>query len=176
MSFTYYTDSTRRNRALHKAQAEIRRLGLVPRPVGRNPGLDAATLELFVRIQKAVGGHEFDAGRGQAVGSHIRMGGAAFGLSLFVDEVVTVRDPPHRKVWRTTGEPRLLVIGGYEMGFAITEEGAGSRLSVWIDYALPSRGWARWLPALAGLYARWCVRRMVIDAVQHFASTERQSA
>ena len=120
--------------------------------------------------------YEFDAGRGQAVGSHIRMGGAAFGLSLFVDEVVTVRDPPHRKVWRTTGEPRLLVIGGYEMGFAITEEGAGSRLSVWIDYALPSRGWARWLPALAGLYARWCVRRMVIDAVQHFASTERQSA
>ena len=89
---------------------------------------------------------------------------------------MVVRDPPHRKVWRTTGEPRLLVIGGYEMGFAITEEGAGSRLSVWIDYALPSRGWARWLPALAGLYARWCVRRMVIDAVQHFASTERQSA
>ncbi|MGA0608013.1 SRPBCC family protein [Phenylobacterium sp. VNQ135] len=120
--------------------------------------------------------YEFDAGRGQAVGSHIRMGGAAFGLSLFVDEVVTLRDPPHLKVWRTTGEPRLLVIGGYEMGFTITEEGAGSRVSVWIDYALPNRGWARWVPALAELYARWCVRRMVTDAVQHFSSIERQSA
>lgn len=47
MSFTYYTRSTRRNRALHKAHADIRRLGLVPRPVGRNPALDSATLALY---------------------------------------------------------------------------------------------------------------------------------
>lgn len=33
--------------------------------------------------------YDFDAGRGQVVGSHIRMGGSAFGLSLAVDEVVT---------------------------------------------------------------------------------------
>lgn len=113
--------------------------------------------------------YEFDALQGQAVGSHIRMGGQAFGLRLFVDEVVTVRDPPGRKVWRTTGEPRLIIIGDYEMGFEITDEGPGSRLRVWIDYALPGQGWARRVPALADAYARWCVRRMVSDAVQHFS-------
>jgi hypothetical protein len=113
--------------------------------------------------------YEFDAFRGQAVGAHIRMGGEAFGLRLFVDEVVTVRDPPGRKVWRTTGEPRLIIIGAYEMGFEITDEGRSSRLRVWIDYVLPSDGWGRRVPALADVYARWCVRRMVSDAVQRFS-------
>lgn len=113
--------------------------------------------------------YEFDALRGQAVGSHIRMGGEAFGLRLFVDEVVTLRDPPRRKVWRTTGEPRLIIMGAYEMGFEIDESAHGCDLRVWIDYALPARGWARRAPGLAALYARWCVRRMVADAVQHFS-------
>jgi len=120
--------------------------------------------------------YDFDALRGQAVGSHIRMGGEAFGLRLFVDEVVTVRDPPHRKVWRTTGEPRLIIIGAYEMGFEVADEGTGSRLRVWIDYALPDRSWARRVPGLAALYARWCVRRMVSDAVQHFTSAGARAA
>ncbi|WP_293482883.1 SRPBCC family protein [Phenylobacterium sp.] len=120
--------------------------------------------------------YAFDALRGQAVGSHIRMGGEAFGLRLFVDEVVTLRDPPRRKVWRTTGEPTLVVVGVYEMGFEIADEGAGSRLRVWIDYALPDRGWARRAPALAGLYARWCVNRMVSDAVRHFRSAGARAA
>lgn len=114
--------------------------------------------------------YEFDALRGQAVGSHIRMGGEAFGIRVFVDEVVTVRDPPRRKVWRTTGEPILIIMGAYEMGFEISEEGAGSNLRVWVDYALPVRGWARRTPVLARLYGRWCVRRMVSDAIRHFTS------
>ncbi len=113
--------------------------------------------------------YDFDEDRGQAVGSHIRMGGEAFGLRLFVDEVVTVREPPRRKLWRTTGEPRLIIMGAYEMGFEIDEDSHGCDLQVWIDYALPDRGWARWVPGLAALYARWCVRRMVSDAVRHFS-------
>lgn len=120
--------------------------------------------------------YEFDALRGQAVGSRIRMGGEAFGLRLMVDEVVTLRDPPRRKVWRTTGEPRLIIMGAYEMGFEIEEERTGSRLRVWIDYALPDSGWAKRAPALAALYARWCVRRMVSDAVQHFSSAGARTA
>lgn len=50
--------------------------------------------------------YEFDADAGRAVGSHTRMGGEAFGLKLFVDEVVTVREPPHRKTWETVGGHR----------------------------------------------------------------------
>ena len=42
--------------------------------------------------------YELDEQKGQAVGSHIRMGGSAFGLQLSLDEVVTERIPPRRKV------------------------------------------------------------------------------
>ncbi len=114
--------------------------------------------------------YEFDAGRGQAVGSHIKMGGSAFGLSLFVDEVITQREPPRRKVWETVGQPRLLVVGAYEMGFEITPADLGSDLRVWIAYALASHLLGQALgPVLAPLYAKWCVGRMASDAAAYFA-------
>jgi polyketide cyclase/dehydrase/lipid transport protein len=115
---------------------------------------------------------ELDANRGQTVGSHIRLRGKVFGLKLSLDEVVTERVPPQRKVWQTTGLPRLLVIGPYRMGFEIVPEENGSLLRVYIDYALPGDAPARWLGWLFGsFYARWCTQRMVSDAVKRFAST-----
>jgi hypothetical protein len=48
---------------------------------------------------------ELDADRGQKVGSRIRLAGGLFGMALSVEEVVTERNPPHRKVWETTGSP-----------------------------------------------------------------------
>jgi len=41
ISFTYYTDSTRRNSALHSAHQRMRGLGLSPSRVGDRPALDA---------------------------------------------------------------------------------------------------------------------------------------
>jgi hypothetical protein len=60
--------------------------------------------------------------------------GRVLGLSLCLDEVVTDRNPPRRKVWRTVGEPRLLVIGAYEMGFELYSTTDGVLLRVGIDY------------------------------------------
>lgn len=114
--------------------------------------------------------YDFDDARGQAVGSHIGMSGTAFGLNLFVDEVVTERAPPSRKVWRTVGEPKLIVIGNYEMGFDVTSIGNGAGLRVWIDYDLPQRGLGRILPVLADFYARWCVQQMTRDALGIFGA------
>lgn len=112
----------------------------------------------------------FDAARGRAAGSVIRMEGEGFGLSLSLEEVVVERWPPRRKVWRTRGRPKLIVIGAYEMGFEITSRSRGvSQLRIWIDYELPDRGVGRRIPTLAALYARWCVRQMVADAAAHFA-------
>lgn len=120
--------------------------------------------------------YEFDAGRGQAVGSHIRMGGSAFGLSLFVDEVVAERTPPTHKLWRTEPPVRLLIIGGYAMGFDVAPAAGASQLTVWIDYDLPS-GPFGWLAApFTALYARWCVGRMAGDAVRHFAAAPAQTS
>lgn len=115
--------------------------------------------------------YAFDSRRGMAVGSRISMGGSAFGLTMSVEEEVTERDPPHRKVWKTIGTPRLLIVASYTMGFRIEPAGGASRLTVWIDYGLP-QGWIGrllgWL--LAGFYARWCVGRMVSDAGSRFPS------
>lgn len=112
--------------------------------------------------------YELDPTGGKAVGSHIKMRGRAFGLDLFVEEAVTARDPPRRKEWRTLGEPRLLVIGAYRMGFEITPQEGGSRLRVWIDHQPPKRGPGRLAPVLGGLYARWCVRRIAADTASSF--------
>ena len=114
---------------------------------------------------------ELDSARGQQVGSRIRLSGRVFGVGLSVEEIVTERNPPRRKVWETTGTPKLLVIGRYRMGFELSPQGKGSMLRVFIEFALPERGLARWLGRLFGrYYARWCTQQMVDDAVKHFES------
>ena len=85
---------------------------------------------------------ETDALKGRAVGSVIRITGRVLGVNLTVDEVVTERVPPLHKTWETRGEPRLLVIGSYRMGFTISPQGDRSRLVVFIDYQLPPRRFA----------------------------------
>jgi hypothetical protein len=112
---------------------------------------------------------EFDQDHGQAVGSLIRLSGRVLGITLSVEEVVVERTPPRQKVWETIGSPRLLVIGHYRMGFDIVPQGERSLLRVFISYALPPSGVARWLGWLfGGFYAKWCVGQMVRDTAEHF--------
>jgi hypothetical protein len=101
-----------------------------------------------------------DGARGQAVGSRVSMSGRAFGWALSLNEEITRREPPYHKAWATIGMPRLVVLGPYRMGFDIAAVGDGSALTVWIDYE-PATDHP-WLARLfGGLYARWCVRRML---------------
>ena len=103
---------------------------------------------------------KIDAGKGQQIGSHITMGGKVFGLTLFLDEVVTEREVPRFKSWTTVGDPKLLVVGDYSMAFEIAPAGNQSTLKVSIDYNLPKKN--RWLGQLFGsAYAKWCVRQML---------------
>ena len=109
---------------------------------------------------------EFDAAKGHAVGAIIRLTGQVLGIPLSVEEVVTERNPPQRKVWNTIGRPQLMVIGPYRMGYEITPT---SHLRVFIDYALPDGPVSYWLGRLFGnVYARWCTQRMANDAASHF--------
>lgn len=47
MSFTFYTDSTRRNAALHRTHAWLRGLGLKPAPVGQRPAVDSLAYAMY---------------------------------------------------------------------------------------------------------------------------------
>jgi hypothetical protein len=112
-----------------------------------------------------------DEGGGRHVGSHIFMDGRVLGLKLSLDEVVDQRERPLRKAWHTIGEPRLIVIGGYRMGFEATPAPSGSMLKVFIEYDLPRGVFGRLLGWMfGGMYARWCVRSMLKDAAKHFAT------
>lgn len=53
ISFTYYTDATRRDRVLHSAHMGLRRLGIVPPPVGTSRSFDTIALLAF-RCAKGV--------------------------------------------------------------------------------------------------------------------------
>ncbi|MGQ0580041.1 MAG: SRPBCC family protein [Betaproteobacteria bacterium] len=108
---------------------------------------------------------ELDASGGRAVGAIIRLRGRVLGIPLSVEEIVTERNPPLRKVWETTGTPNLLVIGSYRMGYEITPKGRTSLLRVFIDYALPDGPFSG---LFGNFYARWCTRRMANDAAKHF--------
>jgi hypothetical protein len=118
-----------------------------------------------------------DSGEGRTVGSKLRLSGRAFGIKLQVEEVITKRTPPQRKVWETVGAPRLLVIGHYKLGFELLPAGDGTEARVFIDYDLPTGFVSRLLgTALASMYAKWCVTRMIDDAGIHFAAGARGSA
>lgn len=118
--------------------------------------------------------YEFDEAKGRAAGSSIKMQGNILGLALSVEEVIIERQPPRRKVWETRGRPKLLVIGGYRMGFEISASGAASRLRVFIDYGYPATIAGKLLgPLFGSMYARWCVNRMAKDAADAFAGSVR---
>jgi len=115
---------------------------------------------------------EIDNDLGQKVGSHIQLKGKAFGLNIYLDEVVTQHEPPKLKSWETVAYPKLYVIGNYRMGFEITPQEKGSRLVVFIDYELP-RGAARLLGFLFGyVYARWCVKQMIASVRKNFVTRQ----
>ena len=114
-----------------------------------------------------------DEARGQAIGSHVHMKGTMMGIELFLEEVVTEREPPRHKAWETIGRARLLVIDSYRLGFDITEMSKSSKFRVFIDYDLPAAPPLRWLGLIFGkFYAKWCVHQMVNDARKHFVETE----
>ena len=110
-----------------------------------------------------------DQGMGQKVGSHILLSGSAFGIKIFLDEIVTSHEPPSRKTWETVGTPKLLIIGSYGMGIEIKPQNAESQLRVYIDYDLPATN--TWLGRIfSGVYAKWCVRKMVNGTREEFIS------
>ncbi|NMN69463.1 SRPBCC family protein [Rhizobium sp. 57MFTsu3.2] len=120
--------------------------------------------------------YDVDAGNGQVVGSIVKMRGKVLGMSLFVEEIVTERQPPWRKSWQTLGQPKLLVIDSYHMDFVIRPISEGCRVIVKIQYSYsrsPVGSWLGGVPAKA--YARWCVSKMTSEAGNHFPQPPKRT-
>ena len=105
---------------------------------------------------------EFDNDMGQKLGSHIKMSGNAFGLKLYLDEVITFYNPPYKKEWGTVGDLTLYIIGQYKLGFEISPKDKGSIIKVYIDYDKPKSFIEKVLSLFLGyFYAKWCVNQMI---------------
>lgn len=114
---------------------------------------------------------EVGVGKGQRIGSHIKMRGKVFGIPLFLDEVITQHESPYHKEWQTVGNINLLVIDQYKLGFEITPREDRSNLRVYIDYNLPKSRKTKLLGLLfGGMYAKWCVGQMANGTRKHFLS------
>jgi Polyketide cyclase / dehydrase and lipid transport len=99
------------------------------------------------------------------VGATYRSWGRVLGLRIDFTTIVVRWVADREKVWRTIGNPRLIVIGPFEMRFGVEPVVGGARLTMALEYELPSRGLGRLLGrALAAPYAKWCLRRMCRDA------------
>ena len=97
------------------------------------------------------------------VGAVYRYSGRMMGLTIDFSETVTKYVAGREKVWRTIGQPQLLIMAGYEMRILVEPVSpASSRLTIGIDYELPRVGvWRALGWTLAGAYSRWCLTRMV---------------
>ena len=114
---------------------------------------------------------DVDADDGRVIGSIIRMRGRIMGIPLALEEVITERQPPNRKVWETIGTPKLLVMAHYRMGFELTPKGEVTTVRVFIDYSLPTAAPGLWLGRVLGpVYARWCTKQMADDVARQFDS------
>jgi hypothetical protein len=102
-----------------------------------------------------------------------RYSGTVMGLSIDFSESVTKYVPPREKVWRTIGEPRLVIIASYEMRVAVEPlSPSSSRLTISIVYELPRSGFWRIVGlVLARSYSRWCLRRMCRDTKRVLEAT-----
>jgi len=115
--------------------------------------------------------YEFDEARGRATGAAVRLLGSVLGIRLEIEERVTERAPPYRKSWETVGQPRMIVVKSYRMGFELTQRDDWTHLRVFIDYAMPDRSFSRVLGRLLGsVYARWCVASIVNGAALRFGA------
>ncbi|PWU18870.1 MAG: polyketide cyclase [Bdellovibrio sp.] len=111
---------------------------------------------------------DLDSKQGKEKDAEIVLRGSMMGIPLFVRERISERQPPRRKAWETVGPQKMIVLDQYRMGFEINPNGSTSKVSVFIEYSLPT-GPQKLLGLLLGrVYARWCIDHMIKDAAFHF--------
>ena len=91
--------------------------------------------------------------------------GRVLGMPLDFSETVVKYVPNKERIWKTIGEPKIIIMSAYQMRFFIRPSAEGTVLTLGIDYDLPRPlFWNLIGRLLAGWYSRWCLTSMDNDA------------
>jgi hypothetical protein len=99
------------------------------------------------------------------LGATYRWTGRVLGMPLDFTETVISWVKNKERVWRTIGEPKIIIMSNYEMAFFIKKAKGGSELTIEISYELPRAFFGKLLGLLlADWYSNWCLTNMTSDA------------
>lgn len=99
------------------------------------------------------------------LGATYRWYGKVMGLTMDFSEIVTKWIVNKERIWATIGSPKLIIMSGYEMSFALEPIGDKSKLTFVISYDLPKPlFWNIIGLLLADWYSKWCLKNMCQDA------------
>lgn len=101
----------------------------------------------------------------KGAGATYRWKGRVMGMTIDILEETTAWTKDREKAWQTRGKPKMIVMSGYTMHFALAPTEKGTKVMFEIDYSLPKTPWG-WVIGilLARRYARWCLQRACLDA------------
>lgn len=100
------------------------------------------------------------------IGATYRYYGKIMGLPLDITEVVRSYKMNEEKYWETIGEPKIIIMSHYVLGFQLQPTAGGTQATFVIDYEIPQHGLSKILGLLlSNWYAHWCLR-MMLDRVK----------
>lgn len=99
------------------------------------------------------------------LGATYRWTGKVMGLRIDFTETITRWVKNKERVWQTIGDPQIIIMGNYVMGFFLKPILESTQLTFEIDYELPKPlFWSLVGRLLSPWYSRWCLSNMCNDA------------
>jgi hypothetical protein len=101
----------------------------------------------------------------QGIGTTYRWHGKIMGLPVDITETVTKWTENQEKVWETTGDPKIILLGWYRMILKLMPVKEGTLVSLQIDYTQPNGVFYNFLYFfLSRWYCHWCLNNMLNDS------------
>lgn len=101
------------------------------------------------------------------VGATHRWRGRAYGLRVDFTTVVEKWTKDREKRIHTIGTPKMVIMSGYDMHWALVPADGGTSIEIEFEYELPRSLFGRALSRLVGKrYGDWCLDMILGDAVR----------
>ncbi len=105
------------------------------------------------------------------VGATHRWHGKAMAFTVDYTTVVTDWERNREKAYHTVGDPKMVIMSGFEMRWTLDPTDPGTRVTIELGYH-PPRSWiGRFLSTIVGRrYGDWCLNMMLGDARKDLAA------